>query len=64
MNSDGEIMAMTEAEKEFLTPASPVNEAAFSKMCAVLELDASERQLARMAISTYETAKGRHDGQH
>jgi len=33
-------------------------------MCAVLELDESERQLVRMAIAAYETAKGRHDGQN
>jgi len=57
-------MAITKTEEEFLTPAPTVNEAAFTRMCAVLELDESERQLVRMAISTYETAKGRHDGKH
>ena len=54
----------TKEQLDFITPASPVNEPAFERMCAVLELDESDRQLVRMAISTYETAKGRHDGKH
>jgi hypothetical protein len=55
---------VTKKEEEFLTPASTINELAFNRMCSVLDLAEDERRLARMAISTYETAKQRHDGQH
>jgi hypothetical protein len=52
----------TEAELDFITPASPVNDAAFERMCQVLELSEDERILTRMAISNYETQKQRGDG--
>lgn len=55
---------VTKQDEGFLTPASTITEAAFARMCGVLDLSEDERRLARMAISTYETAKQRHDGKH
>jgi hypothetical protein len=55
---------VSKQDEEFLTPASTINEAAFNRMCGVLDLSEDEQRLVRMAISTYETAKRRHDGQH
>jgi hypothetical protein len=52
----------TKEQLDFITPASPVNEPAFERMCKILDLSDEDRRLARMAVSTYETAKGRHDG--
>jgi len=55
---------VSKPEEDFLTPAPTVNDAAFIRMCGILELTDDEQRLARMAISTYETAKQRHDGKN
>jgi hypothetical protein len=55
---------VSKVEEKFLTPAPTINEAAFKVLCEVLELDDEEQQIARLVISTYETAKERHDGRH
>jgi hypothetical protein len=52
----------TKEQLDFITPASPVNEPAFERMCKVLDLSEDERRLARLAVSNYETQKQRHDG--
>jgi len=50
---------------DFLVPPPVVNDAAFERVCSVLDIaDPEERQLARMAIGAYETVKQRHSDKH
>ena len=60
-----ERMPLVKEEDEFLTPPPVVNDAAFKRMCEVLNLDEDEQRLTRIAVASYEVAKQNvGDGKH